>query len=134
MADTNNPVDIARLQSQILQHLGLTSGEAVFEYGEEGGETTLSLITINADHRQSFLFHDTRGRDKVAALERMAEYVENYRDKESSFTIQWAVRGTSRLHTSYFRGADVFDVLRKFTWGRDRNTIVIYSVSLNPLS
>jgi len=134
MVDPGNHVQIARLQNQILQHLGLTAEEAVFEFGEEGAEATLSLITINPDHRQAFLFHDTRGKNKVVALEQMMEYVASYRDKEGSYTIQWAVRGTNRLHTSYFRGSDVFDVLRKFTFGRDRNTILIYGVTLNPVA
>lgn len=132
--DTQAHIQITRLQSQIREHLGLAPEEVFFDYGAEGEQALLNLITINPEHSQSFLLHNTTGRDKVAALEAMMEYVRSYRDKEHSFTIQWSSRGSNQLHTSYFRGADVFDVLRKFSFGRDKSTVVIYSIHLNPVS
>ena len=134
MSDSNTHVQIARVQKMILDHLGLTPEEAIFEFGQDGPEVTLDLITVNPEHNQSFLLHDVQAKDKVSALEAMLAYVRSYRDKENSFTLQWAIRGSGELRTSYFRGSDIFDVLRKFTFGRDRSTIVIYSVSLNPVT
>ncbi len=132
--DTNAHVQISRLQSQIREHLGLAPEELFFDYGADGDQVTLNLITINPEHSQSFLFHNTTGRDKVSALEAMMEYVRSFREREHSFTIQWAIRGSNQLHTSYFRGADIFDVLRKFIFGRDKSAIVVYSVHLNAVS
>ncbi len=130
--DTNEHIQIARLQNQIKEHLGLRDSEAIFEYNNVDNGVTFNLITINSEHNQSFLFHSVRGLDKVNALQEMLAYAQSYRDKEHSYTIQWAIRGTNRLETSYFRGTDFYDVLYKFHFGRDRNTVQIYSISLNP--
>jgi hypothetical protein len=132
--DTNEHIQIARLQEQILEHLGLTSAEAIFEHSVEDGKATARLITINPEHNQSFLFHTATGTDKTSALRAMLDYTLNYRDKEHSYTIQWAARGSNRLETSYFRGSDIYEVLHKFSYGRDRSAILIYSVSLNPIT
>ena len=131
---TNEHIQIARLQNQVKEHLGLSDPEAIFEYDSVDGGVTLNLITINSEHNQSFLFHTTRGLDKVSALNAMVDYVSSYREKENSYTLQWAIRGTSRLETSYFRGKDIYQILDKFYFGRDRTTILIYSISLNPIT
>ena len=132
--ETNEHIQIAKLQNQIKEHLGLTESETVFEYKNLDGGATLNLITVNSKHNQSFLFHTTRGLNKVGALSEMLKYSLSYREKENSYSIQWAIRGTSRLETSYFRGKDIYQVLDKFYFGRDRTTIQIYSVSLNPIT
>ncbi len=132
--DTNEHVQIAALQEKVLEHLGLSSGEAVFEHSQEEGRWTLRLITINPEHNQSFLFHTSLGTDKVTCLKAMLDYTLSFRERDSSYTIQWAVRGQSKLETSYFRGTDIYDVLQKFSYGRDKNAILIYSVSLNPVT
>lgn len=132
--ETNEHLQIARLQEQVLNHLGLRHGEAIFEYGSEEGKAVVRLITVNPEHNQSFLFHSAYGADKVGALKSLLEYTLSFRERENSYTIQWAVRGQSKLETSYFRGTDIYDVLHKFSYGRDRNAIVVYSVSLNPVT
>ncbi|MFN3342065.1 MAG: hypothetical protein ACK40M_05165, partial [Flavobacteriales bacterium] len=89
---------------------------------------------VNPRHRQSFLFHTVDGYDKVDALRKMLDYVRNYKERESSYTIQWSLRGETELHTSYFRAKNIFDALDKLTYGRDLNSIIVYSVVLNPIS
>jgi len=131
---TNEHFQIATHQNQIKEHLGLSEDEMVFEFDSIDGGWRLNLITINSAHSQSFLFHSTRGMDKVGALGEMLKYVLSYREKENSYTIQWAIRGTSFLETSYFRGKDISQILDKFYYGRDRNTIQIYAISLNPIT
>jgi hypothetical protein len=38
------------------------------------------------------------------------------------------------LNTSYFRASNVVDALQKLYYGRDMNTITVFSVVLNPVS
>lgn len=129
----NEHVQITRLQEQIRSHLGLSSDQLFFEY-KQGDETTLNLITINPMHEQSFLFKSLKGPSKVECLETMLAYVESYKEKENTYTIQWAVRGEGELYTSYFRGRNIYDVLEKFHFDRDLNSTVIYSIVLSPLT
>jgi hypothetical protein len=134
MAEQKEHVNVARLQGKIREHLGLAPDKVIFDYRTEGADTVLDLITINPVHEQSFLFKTVKGRDRVEVLERALDYVESYKEKESSYTLQWCERGDKDLQTSYFRGANLYDVLHKFYYGRDPSSIVIYSVLLSPVS
>lgn len=134
--DTSNDVHVeaARIQKEIKNHLGLSSNALIFEYANVEGRTKLDLITINPRHHQSFLFQSVQGFDKIEALNKMLNYVKHYKEKESSYTIQWIVKGDKELHTSYFRASSVYDALDKLYYGRDSNTITVFSVVLNPVA
>jgi len=127
-------VEAARVQQQIKDYLGLRSSDLMFEYTLLDGKTKLDLITISPRHNQSFLFHSETGAEKVDALKKMLEYVQSYKEKENSYTIQWVTKSDSELHTSYFRASNILDALEKLYYGRDRNTITVFSVVLNPIS
>ena len=127
-------VEAARLQQAITEYLGLRTSDLVFEYSVQDGKSKLDLITINPRHNQSFLFHSERGTDKVDALRKMHSYVQNYKEKENSYTIQWVATGEKELHTSYFRASNILDALEKLYYGRDRATIRVFSVVMNPIS
>ena len=127
-------VEVARIQQEIKNHLGLSSSDLMFEYSTIDGKVKLDLITINPRHNQSFLFHTESGYDKVDALKKMVEYVRSYREKESSYTIQWIANGEKELHTSYFRASSVYNALDKLYYGRDMNQITVFSVVLNPVA
>jgi len=127
-------VEAARFQQAIIDYLGLRTSDLMFEYALPEGKTKLDLITISPRHNQSFLFHSETGADKVDALKKMLEYVQSYKEKENSYTIQWVTKSDSELHTSYFRASNILDALEKLYYGRDRNTITVFSVVLNPIS
>ncbi len=131
---TDTHVEAARIQHQIKDYLGLRTSDLIFEYSQHEGRTKLDLITINPRHNQSFLFHSEKGFDKVDALRKMWTYVQNYKEKENSYTIQWVAKSGRELHTSYFRASNILDALEKLYYGRDRNTITVFSVVLNPVS
>ncbi|MGM0579804.1 MAG: hypothetical protein ACQETL_03940 [Bacteroidota bacterium] len=131
---TDIHIESAKLQKEIINYLGLNDSELVFEFGSQDGKVKLDLITINPRHNQSFLFHSETGYDKLEALKKMMDYVKNYRDRESSYTIQWMTKDDKQLHTSYFRASNILDSLDKLYYGRDRNTITVFSVVLNPVS
>lgn len=127
-------VESARIQRQIEEHLGIGPGNLLFEFRQLDGQTRLDLITVNPRHQQSFLFRYETGYNKLDALRKMLAYVQRYRDTESSYTIQWRARGDKELQTSYFRAHNVYEALDKLYYGRDLNTITVFSVVLNPSS
>jgi hypothetical protein len=128
-------VEAARIQQEIKDYLGLRTSDMVFEYTTAAdGKVKLDLITINPRHNQAFLFHSEAGSDKVDALKKMLNYVQNYKEKENSYTIQWVAKGGKELHTSYFKASNIMDALQKLYYGRDMNTITVFSVVLNPIS
>ena len=127
-------VEAARIQQEIKDYLGVRTSDLVFEYSAIDGKVKLDLITVNPRHNQAFLFHNETGADKVDALKKMLSYIKNYKEKENSYTIQWVAKGDTELHTSYFRAGNVLDALQKLYYGRDMNTITVFSVVLNPIS
>ena len=127
-------VESSRIQKQIEDHLGLGPGTLLFEFRQLDNLVRLDLITVNPRHHQSFLFRYEEGYDKLDALRKMLAYVKSFRDTESSYTIQWRTRGDKELQTSYFRAHNVYEALDKLYFGRDLNTITVFSVVLNPSS
>jgi hypothetical protein len=135
MPDDKNNVEISRLQKEISAYLSLGSTELVFEYEElNSGKVRLNLITVNPRHNQSFLFHYVEGYDRVYCLNAMLNYVKTQREKKNSYTIQWSMSKSNELHTSYVRAKDVLEAIEKLHFGRDANSITIFSVVLNPIS
>jgi len=131
----NNNIEIARIQKSIAETLGMPQENLVFNYIEKQETVTLELITINPIHEQSFLLHTLKGLDKIEALTKMQEYVEQKYEAESSYTIQWMDKeGDGALHTSYFRGHNIYDILDKFYYGREQNSYKIFSINLNPVA
>lgn len=126
--------EAAGLQREIEQHLGLGPEQLRFEFRQSDGQTRLDLITVNPRHEQSFLFRYETGRDEVECLRKMLDYVRRFRDTESSYTVQWRARGEQELQTSYFRAHHVYEALDKLYFGRDLNTLAVFSVVLNPSS
>jgi hypothetical protein len=127
-------VEAARIQQEIKDYLGLRSSDLVFEYTNLDGKVKLDLITVNPRHNQAFLFHSVAASDKIDALKKMLDYVQSYKERENSYTIQWVAKGGRELHTSYFKAPNIMDALQKLYYGRDMNTITVFSVVLNPIS
>lgn len=125
---------LEKIQQEIASHLGLSQENLVFSFKQKEGITQLDLITFNPLHNQSFLFHTTKAIDKLEALMKLREYILHNYQKEDSFTLQWIKIGEDRLHTSYFRAKNIYEVLDKFFYDRDMNSYRIYSISLNPIS
>lgn len=125
-------VEISKYQNKISSILGLNPDQLLFEFSSFEGKTRLDLITVNQRHNQSFLFRYEVGFDKIDVLSKILNYVEHVKDEEDSFTIQWMKKGDKEIETSYFRGRNIHDALDKFHYGRDLNTITIFSIILNP--
>lgn len=132
LSDTH--VEVARIQQEIKDHLGVRTSDLIFEFSQVDGKVKLDLITINPKHNQAFLFQSVTAAEKVDTLKKMLDYVRHTKEKENSYTIQWVAKSDKELHTSYFRAANVMDALQKLYYGRDMNTITVFSVVLNPIS
>lgn len=127
-------LEIARVQKEIGAYIGIGKDDLVFNYEETDKGTQLYVITINPRHNQSFLFHTTQGSDKLDALNAMLDYVRTYKERTSSYTIQWSARGDNALQTSYFRARNIMEALDKLFYDRDPNSITVFSVMLNPIT
>jgi hypothetical protein len=127
-------LEIARAQKEIGAYIGIGTDDLVFNYEETDEGTSLHVITINPRHNQSFLFHATLGTDKLDALHAMLDYVRTFKERTSSYTIQWSARGDNALQTSYFRARNIMEALDKLFYDRDPNSITVFSVMLNPIS
>ena len=125
---------VSQIESKIASSLSIKLDQLVFEYHEMPNYVDLDLFTINEVHKQQFFFHSTEGRDKIEALELMLKYSNNKLFIEDSFTIQWKVKGDTKIHQSHFRAINMMDALDKFYFGRSINSIVIYSIVLNPIA
>ncbi|MGB6038032.1 MAG: hypothetical protein WBG42_17280 [Cryomorphaceae bacterium] len=129
---TDKNIEIANTQREIEQYIGLGPNSLIFNFSETNGKTLLHLVTLNPRHNQSFLFHDEEGYDKVDVMKKMLKYVKNYKDKESSYTIQWRRTDEDMLNTSYFSAKNVQSALDKLFYDRDPNSIMVFSVIMNP--
>ena len=127
-------VEIANLQAEIGTYIGLGQNSLIFNFEDRGSSVLLRLITANPRHNKSFLFHTCEATSQVEALRIMLEYVKNYKEAESSYTIQWSIKGENSLHTSYFRAKNILGALDKLYFERDPNSITVFSVMLNPIS
>ncbi|MGB0423703.1 MAG: hypothetical protein ACPGED_05250 [Flavobacteriales bacterium] len=127
-------IELNKYQSEIEEYIGLGKNSLVYNYEDINNRVSLHLITINPRHNQSFLFHISEGVDRVSATKNMLEYVQAYKDRDSSFTIQWKLNNESTLHTSYFSAKNILSALDKLYYDRDPNSITVFSVIMNPVA
>ncbi len=133
MSDLNS--ELEKMHLEIARLLGISRENLVFEYMKEGEDKTiLRLITVNPRHKQSFLFHQEIGFGEMDVLHKMLDYVKTHKHSKDSYTIQWSLKDGKELHTSYFRGKNIYEVLDKFYYGKDITSTIIFSISLNPIS
>ena len=129
---TDKNIQISKIQREIEEYIGLGPNSLVYNFDVHDHKTTLHLVTINPRHNQSFLFHSDDGYDKIEVLKKMLTYVKSYKDKESSYTIQWKRATDDTLQTSYFSAKNLQAALDKLTYDRDPNSITVFSVIMNP--
>ena len=134
MTRPDQNVETARYQKDIASRLGIDSDNLIFNYKQKNETVRLDLVTVNPKHDQSFLFHSITGTDKIDALKKMLDYIDQHYHNESSLTVQWIKVGENKLHTSYFRAQNMYEALDKFYYGRDMGSYKIFSITLNPVS
>lgn len=134
MSNLDQNVEIARLQKDIAVRLGLDPETLIFNYKQKNEIVRLDIVTVNPKHEQSFLFRTQTGTDKIDALQKVLQYIDEHYPSENSMTIQWIKMGDNKLHTSYFRAQNMYEALDKFYYGRDMSQYKIFSIVLSPVS
>ena len=129
---TDKNIELSKVQAEIGEYIGMGPNSLIYNFGDQDGKTTLHLVTLNPRHNQSFLFHSEAGYDKIDVLKKMLAYVRSYKDKESSYTIQWKKATDDTLETSYFSAKHVQAALDKLMYDRDPNSITVFSIIMNP--
>ncbi|EAY27900.1 hypothetical protein [Microscilla marina] len=93
----------------------------------------LDLITINKEHNHKFLFHSCTGSNKINILEAMIDYINEYKKRQETYAIEWMnVKLTEEMQTSWFRGNDIFDILNKFFYNKEKSQFKIFKIKLMP--
>jgi len=97
----------------------------------------LDLITINKEHNQKFLFHSVKGGSKMEILKTMITYINEYKKNLEIYEIEWLdikLHGNQHgsIQTSWFRGNDIFDVLNKFYYEKEKSQFKIFKIKLMP--
>lgn len=126
--------ELEKIHLNIAHMLGLDRSLLTFKYTNSDGKTTLELATSNPRHQQTFLYHTCTGFGEMDALNKMEEYVKENKNTKSTYTIQWSMTEKNELHTSYFAGKTIYDVLDKFYYGKAITGTIIFNITLNPLS
>ncbi|NJO03288.1 MAG: hypothetical protein HC880_17835 [Bacteroidia bacterium] len=95
----------------------------------------LDLITINQEHKQKFLFHATQGSSKVSILKEMIAYITEYKKHLENYEIEWMdLKSNSKIQTSWFTGNDIFDILHKFYYDKEKSQFKIFKIKLMPMA
>lgn len=93
----------------------------------------LDLITINQEHNHKFLFHSCSGGNKINILEEMIAYITEYKKHQETYAIEWMnAKQTEEIQTSWFRGNDIFDILNKFFYNKEKSQFKIFKIKLMP--
>jgi len=129
-----------QLESQIARYFMKDNGVTChFRYDEdEDKENSINLCvyTFNKDTNTSFLFHRVKGASPITALTKALNYLKEVMPEENNYTVKWRKEGddSEKERESYFRGTDIEEVVNKFYFGKDRETITVTDVNLNPIS
>jgi hypothetical protein len=128
------------LENQIRQALDDT--QIYFDYNiinlnetQQNPTLKLDLITINSEHNHKFLFHSLTGISKISLLHEMTNYIKEYKRNRDNYEIEWLNNNLNeKMQKSWFRGNDIFDVLNKFYYNKDKSQLKIFRIQLMPMS
>jgi hypothetical protein len=126
--------EIEELKAKIARYITIGKENLSYQLKKSRGKATLQLITFNPLHNQRFLFHACEADSPEECYRQMLKYVQYHKEEECSYTIQWTLIGDDQLHTSYFRANTILGALDKLYFDRDPNSIIVFSVILNPIS
>ncbi len=112
------------------------------EYNESGWN--LNLVTFNPKHKKGFLLHSIPMEEyepsqsvPIEVYKEMYEYVYNLKEmmkKEDTpymtYKVTWYCRDLNKTNISYFDGIGFTDIMRKFYYGKDENSVTIFNTEL----
>lgn len=133
----NEDEAILELEHQISELIrnGRSGCHASFRYSHQGPKVRTKLVTWNPKHRSTFLVHETEARSRIDALNELLLYVKDkIRDQEKPYTVKWHLKNTMdmKLVTSHFYAQDIYNLLDKFYYDKNREDYEIIEIKLNP--
>jgi hypothetical protein len=113
------------------------------EFTEMGG-WQLNLLTYNPKHKKGFLLHsipieeyEPSQQVPLDVYKEMYNYVYNLKEmlkKEDTpymtYKVTWWSRDENKTNTSYFDGIGFTDIMRKFYYGKDENSVTVFNTEL----
>lgn len=99
-------------------------------------QVKLDLITINREHKQKFLFHSITGYSKIGILKEMIAYIHEYKKHLDNYEFEWLdlKENSQKMQVSWFRGNDIFDVLHKFYYDKEKSQFKIFKIKIMPMT
>ena len=104
-------------------------------------ECQMDLVTYNPVHSKSFLLHTMTAENQLDVANKMYDHVWNLnrilkqkKDTYVNYTVEWRDKTEEKNHLSHFYGNDLDDILKKFYYGKNRDTLIIFHIRLNPIS
>jgi len=151
MKNYNINTEILKIQNSIYNTLHSNNGVSV-HFNFDGN--TLVVVTFNKKTNTFFLLKEIdlnslnlydREDGEILAYKQMEFYVNTIVNcvnstssnecAGNSYTVEWSKKGDPS-NKSYFYGADIEDVIRKFYFGKEayKELYTIYDIKLNPIA
>lgn len=96
-------------------------------------EFNVKVLTYNSSKNVSFILIEKTHSNEIVALDEIyKELAKNNENLESqSFVIKWYTKriAAERPNRSIFSGKDIFEALRKFYHGSNKESLEIYSIT-----
>jgi len=127
-------LDLEHQISELIRS-GRSSCHASFRYTPQGPKVRCKLVTWNPQHKTTFLVREIESFSRIEALNQLLVYVKDkIRDAEKPYTVKWHLRNSqsTKLVTSHFYAEDVYSLLDKFYYDKNRNDYEIIEIKLNP--
>tara|TARA_B000000437_G_C11501807_1_gene247361 strand:- start:64 stop:480 length:417 start_codon:yes stop_codon:yes gene_type:complete len=109
-----------------------------FQWTQTYKNLTLDLVTFNPKHNNYFLLHSITKQNLnnnsnvyILILDEMIKYIKEYKNLTLNYTIIWNYKQTNEpSKTSYFSGKNIKEVMQKFYYQKEDNSIIVYNINI----
>jgi len=112
--------------------------QVIFFATYQSNKVRIKLTTYNPKHRSTFLVHTVETEKRLEGLQKLLQYVKTkLHGPEHAYTVTWAFKSDEekpKLVESYFYAHDIYSLLDKFFYEKNRDEYIIYQIKLNAQS
>merc|ERR1719229_62419 len=127
-------LDLEHQISELIRN-GRSGCHASFRYSQQTLKIRAKLVTWNPRHKSTFLVREVEARSRIEALKELLAYVKDkIRDQEKPYTVKWHIKNTNDMKfvTSHFYAMDIYNLLDKFYYDKNRGDYEIVEIKKNP--
>eukprot|EP01084_Bolivina_argentea_P243973 408838_1 len=127
-------LDLEHQISELIRN-GRSGCHASFRYSQQASKVRTKLVTWNPRHKSTFLVREVEARSRIEALNELLIYVKDkIRDEEKPYTVKWHIKNTDdmKMVTSHFYAMDIYNLLDKFYYDKNRDDYEIIEIKKNP--